>query len=167
MNQDQIINEFVRDQDYRAICRKVGGNDADDLYQELVLLVLEIPEAKLTQLNETCLKCFFYRMAERQYNRPNSAFYRKYRKPNRLMKEHAENIALFEHSADGLDDLIAEVEQAMTELDGIYWYDAKMMRVYAEIGSMRAVAEETGIPLISIHGTVNKARKFLKSKTNQ
>lgn len=47
-------------------------------------------------------------------------------------------------------------------LEKIYWYDAKILELYAELGTYRKVAEVTGIPHITIYHTVNKARKNIK-----
>ncbi|TWF38839.1 DNA-directed RNA polymerase specialized sigma24 family protein [Chitinophaga polysaccharea] len=161
MNREQIINQLSRDNEYHNICRQIGRDDADDLYQELMLYILEIPEEKLTRLNESCLKCFFYRMAEKQYKSKTSAFHKKYRREAEIIREHANDIVAIGQDTGIDEDVINDVVAAV---QGLYWYDRGIVELYAEKGNMRTVSAETGIPLISIHGTVQNARKAVRAK---
>jgi DNA-directed RNA polymerase specialized sigma24 family protein len=157
MNREQIINEFVKDKEYRAICRQVAGNDADDLYQELVLFVLGIPDDKLTRLNESCLKCFFYRMAQRQYCSRNSSFYRKYKREREWLRD-TDHYVIADTPAE-VDDTMARVDKIVQELEaGPAWYDIGILKLYAEKDSQREVSEVTGIPFRSVSNAVTSAR---------
>ncbi len=53
-------------------------------------------------------------------------------------------------------------EIIVVPLQKIHWYEAKILELYAELGTYRKVAEVTGIPHISIYHTVQKARKNIK-----
>ncbi|WP_212005763.1 sigma-70 family RNA polymerase sigma factor [Chitinophaga sp. HK235] len=162
MNREQIINQLAHDPEYHTICRQVARTDADDLYQELMLFILEIPEDKLARLNETCLKCFFFRMAQKQYNSKTSAYHRKFRQPGvvHLPENAGDYLPDIPDDADA-SDLIADVQEAMA---GMYWYDSKLLELYADAGTMRAIASDTGIPLNSVHHTIAGARKQIKKK---
>lgn len=66
-------------------------------------------------------------------------------------------------------DTFIDVPYETTELfylpiDRIYWYKAKILELYAELGTYALVAEHTGIPTSSIFRTVREARKEVKSK---
>lgn len=167
MNREQIIDAFVKDGEYRVMCRKVAGADADDLYQELVLYVLEIPEPKLARLNETCLKCFFYRMAVKQYQSRNSAFYRKYKRERSMLAQvDGERLAdmLYDETADPLP----AVERAIDELaQGPAWADVAVLRLCAEAGAQKEVAKATGIPVKTVSNMVNSARKLITKKVKK
>ena len=65
---------------------------------------------------------------------------------------------------ESLPDLVEEevVEIIVVPLDRIHWYEAKILELYAELGTYRKVAEATGIPHISIYHTVRNARKNIK-----
>lgn len=161
MNREQIIDKFVKDDEYRAICRQVAGSDADDLYQELVLFILEISTEKLVRLDETCLKCFFFRMAQKQYRSNNSAFFRKYRKEGIVLREHADDIIQQQQDTAIPQEVIDDTLKAVEALE---WYDREILNWYAQQGSMRAVSQDIRIPLTSIQGTIKNARKEVKSK---
>jgi hypothetical protein len=163
MDKQMIIEKLVKDNDYKAMCDQIAGSYADDLYQELVLVILEMPEEKLQHLNNTCLKCFFYRMAQLQFQSKNSAFYRKYLRENELIKKKGRDIQLVNDSCFDAE-LMDKVDAVMKEM---YWYDADVLKLYAELGTVREVSEETGIPSRSIYNTVTTTKKLIKKKINK
>jgi len=161
MEREQIINQFVNDPEYRDICRHIAGDYADDLYQELVLFVLEMPDDKLRRLNETCLKCYFVRMAQGQFNRRNGAFFRKYRLDERMVTEHKDDILQACQSSAPDPGLVEKVQEVMKDT---YWYDQGLFTLYAEMGTIREVSAKTGIPSASVAVTVRDYKKILRKK---
>lgn len=161
MNRDSIISAFVADPDYRKICKQIAGSYADDLYQELVVVILELPEEKLHRISETCIKCFYYKLAKHQFCSRNSAFHKKYRKGDEIVRDHVNDIILASQSDEIDPDLLHKVERAVSE---VYWYDSGILSLYAEKGTFKEVSECTGIPLISVFNTVSNARKIIKKK---
>lgn len=65
---------------------------------------------------------------------------------------------------ESLPDVVEEIEVELivVPLDRIHWYEAKILELYAELGTYRKVSEATGIPHISIYHTVQNARKNIK-----
>lgn len=55
-----------------------------------------------------------------------------------------------------------KIEIIVVPLQKIHWYEAKILELYAELGTYRKVAEVTGIPHISIFHTVQNARRNIK-----
>lgn len=161
MERELIITRFVSDPEYMQICKHVGGDYAEDLYQELVLIVLELPEDKLQRLNDTCLKCFFVRMAQRQFTRRNATFYRKYRSNDRVIAKHREDILQACESTAVDPDLLDKLDRAMKET---YWYDQGVFSLYTEMGTIREVSAKTGIPQASIAVTVREFKKIVQKK---
>lgn len=161
MNRDSIIDAFVKDPEYRKICVQIGGAYADDLYQELVLVILELPDSKLQQISDTCIKCFYYRLAKHQFCSNNSAFHKKYRKDDTVIREHREDIAQASQSSAPDPELLRKVHQAVKD---VYWYDSGILSLYAEKGTLQEVSNCTGIPLKSVHDTVANTRKIIKKK---
>jgi DNA-directed RNA polymerase specialized sigma24 family protein len=161
MNREIIIKTFVSDPDYRKICKQIGGSFADDLYQELVLVILELPDSKLMKLSETCIKCFYYKLAQHQYCSRNSAFHKKYRKSDEVVRDHASDIIQASMDTAPDPDLIRKVNQA---LEDVYWYDSSILSLYAEKGTFKEVSDCTGIPLKSVYDTVANTRKIIKKK---
>jgi DNA-directed RNA polymerase specialized sigma24 family protein len=161
MNRDSIISAFVADPDYRKICKQIAGSYADDLYQELVLIILQLADEKLQKISESCIKCFYYKLAKHQYCSRNSAFHKKYRKTDEIVRDHVNDIIMASQSNDLDPDLMQKVERAVSE---VYWYDSGILSLYAEKGTLKEVSECTGIPLKSVYDTVANTRKIIKKK---
>lgn len=53
-------------------------------------------------------------------------------------------------------------EEINIPLESLYWYEARILELYAEHGSYRKVEQITGISYVSIFNTVKKARKNIK-----
>lgn len=161
MNRESIIQTFVSDPEYRKICRQLAGTYADDLYQELVLVILELPDDKLKKISETCIKCFYFKLAKHQFHSRNSAFHKKYRRVDEVVRDHASDIvqAAMDNAPDS--ELVEKVSRAMDE---VYWYDSGILSLYAEKGTLQEVSNCTGIPLKSVYDTVAGARKIIKKK---
>ena len=163
MSRDEIISQIVKDNDYRKMCEQICFMEdaADDLYQEIVLIILEMTEERIQAIGDTCLKCFFYVVARNQYCSKNSAFHRKYRKEAIVLREHARDIAQAMQSSCIEQDFLDKVERAMKT---VQWYDEGILSLYIEHGTLQKVSNLVGIPLKSIHHTVSSTRKILKKK---
>lgn len=59
------------------------------------------------------------------------------------------------------------LEAIVKHVAGLYWYDKKILELYIELGTYRAVAKETGIPYSSVFKTVQKVVKEVKQKIKQ
>ena len=56
---------------------------------------------------------------------------------------------------------VEETPEPIT-LDGLDWYKAEMLQLYAELGTYKAVNEKTNIPTVSVFNTVKAAKKHVK-----
>lgn len=59
-------------------------------------------------------------------------------------------------------DYEALVQDCAVKTEAIYWYNRDILKLYAELGSLRAVSEKTGIPRSSVCDAVLKARAAIK-----
>lgn len=59
---------------------------------------------------------------------------------------------------------IENQQQIACAVSEVHWFKADILKMYAELGTYRAVSEKTGIPNTTIFNTVNQARKEIKSK---
>jgi transposase-like protein len=58
-----------------------------------------------------------------------------------------------------------EVADAISKIvQGLYWYDQEILSLYVELGSVRKVSKQTGIPHTSIFITIKKIRSCIKSQ---
>lgn len=55
-------------------------------------------------------------------------------------------------------------DQAIAEIDKLYWYDRELVKLYLKHGNYRAIEQETNIPWESVYKTIQKAFKRIKLK---
>lgn len=161
MNRHEIVDAFISDPEYKNMCKQISGDNADDLYQELVLILLEMPYEKVEAINASCIKCFFYTVASRQYRSVNSPFHKKYRKDAQFIQKHGADIMQLMESTAPDEELIKKVDRASKDVP---WYDIGILSLYAEHGTLQKVSDMVGIPLKSIHHTVTNTRTLIKKK---
>jgi hypothetical protein len=132
----------------------------DDLKQEVILKICEMPEEKLLSLHESkVLEFYTVRVIINEIRNPNNSFAKKYR-------GISEEITNEPHSPDPdfkEREVLEELQQvAINEIQNLYWYDKELLLTYLRLGSYRAVTEYTGIPVTSIFNSLKKSMKVMK-----
>lgn len=76
---NSIIEEYV--ESINKLCNTyINGNYRDDFKQELFIILLEMPNAKISQLHkDNELLRYIVGVIKNQYNSKTSSFYRKYK----------------------------------------------------------------------------------------
>lgn len=126
------------------------GNYDDDLIQYVFCIICEedkefiVSLAKQGKLRSYVCKILFNtrRWQRTEYNKQLAA--------NEIPTEVFKEVADYQYN---------EIEIPLNKL---YWYKARVLELYAELGNYRAVSEKTTIPLCSIFNTVQQARKEIK-----
>jgi hypothetical protein len=130
----------------------------EDLKQDVILVVCELPEQRLIELhNKQQLDFFVVRIILNQMKSKTSPFYKNYR---REFAELPNEIADKEIPYSEKQQLEKDIS---TALEQMYWYQADMVRVYAELGNYRAIERATGIPYASCFHTVRKSIKQINA----
>lgn len=155
----RAIIDLVSDVELYELAKKLTAKHADDLIQEVALLLLEMSPEKWDELNEGgYLRWYVVRTIMNMGTSPRSTFATKYK--------------LFETFAD-----IPEGQQAdpydeqrekdltiiETLLEDCYWYDQEIVKLWIKEGSYRKVEKVTDIPYKSIGNTVKKTLIKLKN----
>jgi DNA-directed RNA polymerase specialized sigma24 family protein len=173
ISKDEIINKVCSNKEYKRICKRIAdGNPLyEDLYQELILLLLEYDAAKLEGIYDRGeLNWFIVGCLNNMYRSNRSGFHAKYR-------HHQHNAELSYDLADGgkrtgwtepyasynpeLDRLYDDVT---AELKQLSWYEQELFRSYLREGSVRKLAAKTDIPYRTIGLTVMKVRNKITKK---
>jgi RNA polymerase sigma factor (sigma-70 family) len=163
----EIIDEAANNKELKAITRKIAGdaNLADDLFQELMLILLEYNEFKLAEIYaKNYFKWFLVKTLTNQFNSKTSKFYYNYKK-NNLEPENNKEIPEPEVE-EGL--VLAELEYALTAIDVTtaeskdQHYERSLLKLYFEVGSFRKLSAQTGIPYKTIQYTVKRIITELK-----
>ncbi len=155
---DKAILDLLCDESLIELSRKLAAKYADDLLQEVALLLLEMPDEKWRDINEgEYLRWYVVRTMMNMATSPRSNFAVKYR----IFEHRYEVPAIVDE-----DHYDYEKEADLTLIDQLlstyHWYDADMVKLWIEKGSYRKVAAATGIPFKSIGNTVRKTLDNLK-----
>src|SRR5690349_8936053 len=143
MTREEIISEYLKDPEYKRICQRVRPDLAEDLYQDLTLYLLEMDGEKLIRVASQSLHGYFHQMAIKQVFSRNSKFYKQYMRDQHMVKVKPSYIvrALQPLALD--KDMLDKVNRAKASL---YWYDKQILEMYYEMGTLRQLADDVGIP---------------------
>jgi DNA-directed RNA polymerase specialized sigma24 family protein len=152
LNRQFIIDHFTNNiKDYKRLAVNITGgqnhsNDADDLFQECALQLLEYSEERLLSYwnKSEGLKPFFIRMLTLQYRSKTSYFHSKYRKQEQFINKQAAQIVYNGHQLEQEPEIdISEVKKLR---DKVHAYNGEMFpceleemafNLYVETGSLR------------------------------
>lgn len=158
VTKDELLKDISTNKDYKHLCRTMAHELSDDLFQEMVLIILQYPAEKIEQIKYP--RCFIVKILSNMWNSSTSPFYYKYRKRNSYAT--TENIPFYEEGSDKWKDTaLKKIEQ---ELNGMYWYDRELFKLYMEKGSTRKVQKEIGIHYVSVHNTVHRVKQKLRER---
>lgn len=157
MTRERILtNLFTSKEFIQCIDKMDPASLRDELKAEVGLILCEMDEAKLIGLAERGeLKYYTVRIIINQIQSKSSPFYKKFRIP--VMPAEF----LPELPDTGYDD---SGDRAISEIENLYWYDAELMKMYAEHGTYRKIEQLTGIPFESVYKTITRACKEIKMK---
>jgi hypothetical protein len=180
------IVALIQSKEFKQCIGKVEPEDLrDDLAAEVTLILLETDPTKVVNMADANqLKFYAVRIIMNLAFSNTSPFYKKYRQRHHEFKEnHLLNTG--DHFLDdtstqairhlqslqvAADDIEATTEQKLLEeraldaVDGLYWYDAEMVRLWMHLGNFRKMQTETRIPHTSCFKTVKKAIEEIKVK---
>ena len=184
-----LVNIICSDPEYLQACKTItkGSALADDLYQEVILCLLEKSETKQREIAEGgYIKLWFAKTAWQMWTNERSSFSRIHRGKLGIIQSF-EN---YQFASPGTDDEVEprdeydchssdinnaepddrrDIEEALALLegDGNYtqsWFDRKILDVYMEYGSAREVSERTGIIRPTIDASIRRSKSRLKRK---
>lgn len=165
MLKQELIDE-IQKTEYRQICRKLCDNYSDDLYQELVLTLLEYDPKKLEKIpNLQQAKYFIVGIICNMAHSSTSPFHKKYRKKEYPTEIEISDGDVYDYDEDA--DFEYHYKTATETLDGLYWFDRELFKLYVEHGSLRNVQKATGINRGFVYRSVNKTIDKIKNKAKQ
>lgn len=151
MDAKQIISDLYTSSDLRACLARIRPVEIqEEVLQHTFTELLFKPEAEILDLHQrNKLTAYVAKMLVNMVRWQRSSFRKLQAKETPL-----------ESVIDLLDDIA--VDEIIVPLQKIHWYEAKILELYAELGTYRKVAEVTGIPHISVFHTVQNARRNIK-----
>ena len=148
LNREFIIKDFASHaKEFMKYARNIAGvDDADDLFQECSLMVLEFSEDRILKYwNPTQgLKPFFLRMLMLQYRSKTSKFHKEYRKQEQFVNKHAAQIVYNGHQLEQEAEIntaeILKLRDKVHILNGELFpceLEELAFNLYVETGSLR------------------------------
>lgn len=187
MTKNEIIGELFTSKEFISCIKKMEPVSLqDDLKSEVILVLLEKDDDLihgLHQRNE--LKYYTVRIILNMIQSKSSPFYKTFRKNEVLnlngfesyhqdIFSYSESVADSERNTGTIlkvnrtiaigSDYDTKPDEAMLELENLYWYDREIMKLYAEHGTFRKIEEVTQIPWESVYKTVRKSCQIIRKK---
>ena len=154
--------DWLYDKEFEYVFRNIGKDLWEDLRQEIAVIVLEYDSKKINDLEEKGKQVFKFWIVRICCNQTNS----KYGKFGRLYASlvPVEDIVKFVKEEDDIDNSQELVDGISKIINGLYWYDQEILKMYIELGSVRKVSKQTGIPHTSVFITIKNIRKCIKQQ---
>jgi hypothetical protein len=164
---------IYREKEYKRICMRVCTGDelSDDLFHEMILVLMKYDDAKITGLYERGeLRWFITRIMMTMWRCKSSPFYQNYRKGTESITERTP-MPEEEYDLDRdlrtqliIDTTAKVLEEKLTSGNRNDWYEATMWKLYMETGSFRKAQERSRIPYKSIANTVRRMKLIIAKR---
>jgi hypothetical protein len=166
VNKNNIIEKLFLSKNFNDCLNKMKPKElVDDLRQDVILKICELPDEKIKHLSDTnTLEFYTVRVILNTINNPNGKFGKNFRT---VFQELSDNIT--SEQLDIKERLHKEnlEDKAIGGIDNLYWYNQELVRLYLKHGNYRAVQEVTGIPFPSIYKAIQKSLKEIKCKVTK
>ena len=155
--QPQELITYATTDKYKAICRRLSPNLAEDLHQEFLLILLEYDKSKLRQVRQP--DAFLSQILKSLTSKKNrhTPFYKTYWR-NPPVNELQQELKFIALNGNGHD------KKFQHAFNSLYWYDKKLLEIYCKEGSCRKIGEKLNIHYKSIEISIAKARKQITAR---
>lgn len=161
---NDIISELYLSKDFCSCIKKMQPEHLqDDLKAEVITVLCELNEEKIQRLhNDKSLGFYAVRIILNMVRNKEHPFQKKFRSVHIELTN--------QDVADDYNLEEAQIRQTLEDatleaINGLYWYDAELVRLYMKHGNFRALQKDTGIPLASCYRTIKNAFNTLKKES--
>lgn len=157
---NKIITELYNSKDLNDLIKKIKPEQLqDDLKQYAFAALCEKSDEFIINLYEKKqLRFFLVRIITNSVFSNRSGFLKLHKNVKEL---YTNNFPDYQEAEDDYEELITKTNDAVNKL---YWYNNELLIQYSRLGTYRAVAEATDIPIKSIHNSVKKSKAIIKRK---
>lgn len=169
----ELIIELSKDAKIKDACKKINYKDHEDLYQELFIILCELPAEKLQKIKDDGYLHYWIVRTLLNMTSPNGKFYKKYNiinddtEADKRIAEPSEETEISELESERrkVESLLEQYEKQGR--DGFGWYKVTLLKMYAEVGSCRKLSELTGISYKTISVDISNFRRELLTIINR
>jgi DNA-directed RNA polymerase specialized sigma24 family protein len=155
---DSLAKDIL-ESNLREYCRNLIGTDyADDVFSDSLLKMFKIPNSKLKDIYDRGkhLDYFFLVVRNMSYNH--------FRKMKRYPYENMEDSfdMIWEEYHEYGNEILEAVNEWAADRESGWWYHARLIKLYAEEGSIKRVHQKTKIPQQSVSHSLKEFRQWMK-----
>lgn len=159
MTKHEIISNLYESKPFNDyVNRMEPAHLRQDLKQESILLLLELPDDRVQSINASGgLLYYSFRVILNLVKNNRCRFHRLYLTPTTDAIPEIQY-----HELNGRVVREMKEDEALAKISGLYWYDREIVRLYLKLGSYAAIEKETRIPQKACCRTVTKAVKQIR-----
>jgi DNA-directed RNA polymerase specialized sigma24 family protein len=150
---DKFITHITRNKEYLNLCKKVSGIHHQDLFQEIAILLLTMPEDKLP--DESYFNFWFYRVAHNLCSK-NGTYGQHFRFDTVSIEDLGKELVMQVEYVERENDF-KRGEHFMFELSE---FENRVVHLYNELGNMRKVQRATGISYSALRMVKDKLKNI-------
>lgn len=150
---DKFITHITRNKEYLNLCKKVSSIHYKDLFQEIAILLLTIPEDKLPE--ESYFNFWFYRVAHNLCSK-HGTYGQHFRFNTVSIEDLGKELVMAVEYVEREDDY-TKVENFMLDLPE---FENRVILLYNELGNMRKVQRATGISYSALRMVKEKLKNI-------
>jgi hypothetical protein len=152
-NRDALVDLVIKDIAYKKKCKVFSPDNYEDLYHDIVLLLLEISEERLPTIEN--LPFWFFRVAKNKVSKTGCD---KKLRSEIITDNFTKKLNPIKQQPSVLTD--AEIKKAERIMIELTEFENRVITAYNQLGNMKKVARFTGIPYASLRIVKDKIRKI-------
>ncbi len=169
MTRQQIIHDLFTGKNFTDCIGKMEPQHLqDDLKQEVILIVCEMPEEKIIGLHSRNeLEFFVARIIITQVRGNRTPFSKKYLQRNEELTSHEVADNDIDEHREFREMMEGVALGELKALEKTHWYEYGLIQLYMKHRSFRAIERETGISYVSVYKSIRKALVNIRCSVNQ
>ena len=163
MKKNEVIKQVSTDRRYKQFCKEIGGELADDLFQEFVLRLLNMKDETIEKI--TNIDFYSVRTLMNMMRNKYDPFFKQFKSLTAELNE-LEQPNEIEVDKERLYKIIDEELKAIEkEYKGKYPYSVQLFRAYQNNNfNFRKTQRETGIHFVSCFKTIKEVKTRIKKR---
>lgn len=151
--------EWIYDNEFEIVFRNIGKEHWEDLRQEVSIILYEYDADKLSEIINKGKNVFRFWVVRICCNQTSTNG-----KHNKIYKSIIPVEDINKYIRNTIEEDVSPfiIKQIQNHIDKLYWYDKEILKLYIELGSVRKVSVQTGIPHTSIFITIKNVQRCIK-----
>lgn len=164
MTKAEILTAIYTSKEVDEVISKIRPDYLrEDVKQHAFLILFEKDDQFIIDLHERQkIKQYVVKVIYNTINFSHNEFHSQLKRDKEVPMENINCVA--EETDNEYEHLVQACQKG---LEGVYWYNAELLKMYAELGNYRAVAEKTRIPLKSVYNAVEKAKEQIRRSLHE